>query len=106
MSDCRQRNVSRTSTSDLPTARPLPAELFLLCARMGAEVKRVLKLMEKNADRKLMYLGDFSSRILAVEGGSVNTRGRTPHNEIYGGTRDSPPLPRAVPVCLHVVERT
>lgn len=62
--------------------------------------------MEKNADRKLMYLGDFSSRILPVKGGNVNTRGQRPHNEIYGGTRDNPPLPQAVPVRLPVVERT
>jgi len=56
--------------------------------------------MEKNADRKLMYLGDSSSRILAVEGGDVDTGGHKPHNEIYGRNRAGPPLPQGVPSCL------
>lgn len=60
--------------------------------------------MEKNADRKLMYLGDSSSWILPVEGGDADTWGHTPHNEIYGGERDCPPLPQEVPVFLPVVE--
>ncbi len=41
--------------------------------------------MEKNADRKLMYLGDSSC---SGGGGDADTRGHTPHNEIYGGERD------------------
>lgn len=45
--------------------------------------------MEKNADRKLMYLGDSSLWILPVEGGAVDTGGHKPHNEIYGGNRRS-----------------
>lgn len=51
-----------------------------------------------------MYLGDSSSWILPVEVGDADTRGHTPHNEIYGGERDSPPLPQEVPVFLPVVE--
>lgn len=62
--------------------------------------------MEKNADRKLMYLGDSSSWILPFGRGNVDTRGHIPHNEIYGGKRDVPPLPQEVPVFLSVVEGT
>lgn len=51
-----------------------------------------------------MYLGDSSLWILPVEGGDVDTQGHTPHNEIYGGKRDGPPLQREVPVFLPVVE--
>lgn len=53
-----------------------------------------------------MYLGDSSLWILAVEGGGVDTGGHKPHNEIYGGNRDGPPLPQGVPVFLPVVEGT